>query len=164
MNCIMCGTKLEKMKSEPYHYTDCGLSKVYLNGITIHQCPNQECGEEELVIPNIEKLHEVIATGVATQKNKLLPEEIRFLRKHLGFSGADFARKMGVSPETVTRWEKGKVNMKEAVERLLRVLILSNAGPFRDYDNLESFATIERKTPVRREFKISRQNWLPIAA
>jgi putative zinc finger/helix-turn-helix YgiT family protein len=159
MNCIECGSKLNRMKPKMYHYIDCGLTRIYLQGIDILSCSNKECGEEELAIPNIEKLHKLIAMQLASQKSKLLPEEIRYLRSYLGFSGVDFAKKVGVSPETVSRWEKGNVNMKEATERLLRVLVLSNAGPFRNYDDLESFATVQRKTPLRREFKATKQDW-----
>jgi putative zinc finger/helix-turn-helix YgiT family protein len=154
-----------KKKSIPlYHYTECGLRRVYLQGIHCLCCGNSECGEEEIIIPNIEKLHQVIAVDLASQKNKLLPEEIKFLRIYLGFSGADFARVIGVSAESVSRWEKGTVNMKEASERLLRVLVLSNVGPFREYDELETFATVKRKMPIKRAFKVSKDSWAMIAA
>lgn len=159
MNCIMCGSKVKKVKSDFYHYVDCGLSKIYLKGIGNFQCSNSSCKETEVTIPNIEKLHELIAIQLSSQKNKLLPEEIKYLRSYLGFSGSDFAKKIGVTAETVSRWEKGRVNMKESVERLLRVLILSNSGPFRDYEELESFASIKRKTPQKREFKLTNLKW-----
>lgn len=160
MKCLMCGHEMKKEKPEAYHYIACGLSKVYLKGVEILACANPDCGEEELIIPNIEKLHDLLAHEIASQKHKLLPEEIKFLRTHLGFSGVDFAKKMGVSPESVTRWEKGQVNMKESVEKLLRVLILTKAGPFRDYEVLESFASSARKTAIRRDFRKTKQEWL----
>jgi putative zinc finger/helix-turn-helix YgiT family protein len=142
-----------------FHYTDCGLSKVYLKGITIYHCTNSDCGEEEIIIPNMEELHQRLAEKVASAPMKLRPEEIRFLRTHLGFSGAEFAKSFGVSAETVSRWEKGSVNMKEASERLLRVLVLSKFGPFRNYEDLKEFATVEKKTPHKHVFKASRNNW-----
>ncbi len=98
MNCMNCGSKIKKNKESLYHYTDCGLSKVYLKGIEILECTNSDCAEEEIVFPNLEELHSLLATHIASQKNKLLPEEIRFLRVHLGFSGTDFAEHVGVSP------------------------------------------------------------------
>lgn len=164
MKCMMCGSKLKKKKVDNYHYVESGLSKIYLKGIEVYSCSNSECGEEELVIPNTEKLHNLIAQELASQKNKLLPEEIRFLRVHLGFSGADFAKAIGVSPETVTRWEKGKVKMKESTEKVLRLLVLTKAGPFRNYEDLESFASTQRATPVERSFKPTRQSWTAWAA
>ena len=78
----------------------------------------------------------------------------------MGFSGTDFAKVMGVTPETVSRWEKGTVDMKEASDRLLRVLVLSKSGPFREYEELKVYASISSKTPVKRVFKLQRSHWL----
>lgn len=164
MNCVVCGSKIKKRKVGSYHYVESGLSKIYLKGVELHSCSNPNCGEEELVIPNIEKLHNLIAHELAGQKNKLLPEEIRFLRVHLGFSGTDFAKAIGVSPETVTRWEKGSVKMKDSTEKFLRLLVLAKAGPFRNYEELESFASIVRSNPVKRSFKPTKQDWTSLAA
>jgi putative transcriptional regulator len=159
MKCSMCGSKLNIEKKTLFHYTNCGLPKIYLKGIQSMKCSNKSCGEEEVTIPNIEELHQLLAEKIAGQSNVLLPEEIRFLRTHLGFSGVDFSKVIGVSPETVSRWEKGSVNMKEATERLLRVLILTKFGPFRDYEGLGDFATKATKTALRRVFEIDRQHW-----
>ena len=155
---------MKAQKIDRYHYIECGLSQIFLRGIETLICQNSGCADKIVAIPNIEKLHELIADEIAVQKNKLLPEEIKFLRKYLGFSGRDFGKKIGVSSETVTRWERGKLNMKEAVERLLRVLILSKAGPFIDYEDLEKFATTKRSTPLKRSFKISKKIWVTDAA
>ena len=160
MKCIQCGSNMKEDKSGLFPYASCGLSNVYLKGIHFQKCSNKECGEEEVAIPNIEGLHELLAQNVASQKNILRPEEIRYLRTHLGFSGADFAKVMGVTPETVSRWEKGTVNMKEASERLLRVLVLSKSGPFREYEDLKVYASISSKAPVKRVFKLQRSHWL----
>ena len=157
--CTMCGSKMNKVTESLFHYTDCGLSKVYLKGIVVHQCANKECGEEEITIPNMEELHQLLAEKIASQINKLMPEEIRFLRTHLGFSGVDFAESIGVSPETVSRWEKGTVNMKEASERFLRVLILSKVGPFRNYEDLKDFASKSSKTISKHCFKMDHSHW-----
>lgn len=157
--CMMCGSKMNKVQESSFHYTDCGLSKVYLKGIIVHECINKECGEEEITIPNIEELHHLLAEKIASQVNKLQPEEIRFLRTHLGFSGVDFAEAIGVSAETVSRWEKGRVNMKEASERFLRVLILSKVEPFRNYEDLKDFASKSSKTISKHCFKIDHSHW-----
>lgn len=157
--CMMCGSKMNKVQESSFHYTDCGLSKVYLKGIVVHKCTNKECSEEEITIPNIEELHQLLAEKVASQVNKILPEEIRFLRTHLGFSGVNFAAAIGVSAETVSRWEKGTVNMKEASERFLRVLILSKVGPFRNYEDLKDFASKSSKTISKHCFKIDHSHW-----
>ena len=160
MNCMNCGSKMKKRKETLFHYTDCGLSKIYLKGIEVSECTNTECGEEEIILTNLQQLHNILAMSVASQKNKLLPEEIRFLRTCLGFSSVDFAEHVGVTPETVSRWESGSVNMKETTEKLLRVLILSKTGPFQNYDDLKEFAKINRKTALKRTFKASKSHWI----
>ncbi len=157
--CTICNSRMNKVQDSSFHYTDCGLSKVYLKGIMTSKCSNIDCGEEEISIPNIEELHELLAEKIASQTNKLQPEEIRFLRTHLGFSGVGFAETIGVSPETVSRWEKGTVNMKEASERFLRVLILAKLGPFRNYEMLKDFATKSSKTISKYFFKIDHAHW-----
>lgn len=159
MKCLMCGSKFIADKNTLFHYTKSGLSKVYLKGIQILKCSSKDCDEEEIIIPNIEELHQLLAEKIAAQPNILLPEEIRFLRTHLGFSGVDFSKVMGVSPETVSRWEKGTVNMKEATERLLRVLILSKLGPFRNYEDLREFASKSTKTALKRVFELDHSHW-----
>src|SRR5579883_463805 len=102
MKCFECGTEMTSAH-ENYHYTACGLPNVTLKDIEVRRCPN--CGDYEPLIPQIEDLHRVIAFAVATQPSRLSAAEIKFLRKYLGWSGADFAKRMGVSQETVSRWE-----------------------------------------------------------
>lgn len=157
--CLICGSKVEIINDPLFHYTDCGLSKIYLRDISILRCSDSDCGEEEIAIPNLEELHQELAKIIACQSAKLLPEEIRFLRTHLGFSGVDFSDAMGVSPETVSRWEKGSVKMKEASERLLRVLILGQFGPFHDYEMLKSFASRESRNAKRYILRHGKKTW-----
>lgn len=90
--------KLTKAK-QPYHYAECGLSNIWLEGIY-----EDEGGVP--VIPNLRQLHDEIAKNIAIQKKRLSGEELRFLRIHIGLSATDLARKViKVSPETVSRWE-----------------------------------------------------------
>ncbi len=162
--CMSCGKKMIKKKSTSYHYIDCGLKNIYLVGITILRCTNTDCDDEEVVLPNQEQLHELIAQSLAKQSKKLLPEEIRFLRTHLGFSGVDFAKKIGVTPETVSRWEKGSVKMSETTEKLLRVLIIAQTGPFREYEELTDFASKSGRGSVKKYFEIEKNGWMVKAA
>jgi putative zinc finger/helix-turn-helix YgiT family protein len=161
MKCLQCGHATKAKKVDKYHYTECGLKNVYLNNIAEFECSN--CGEVEIALPNVEALHQLIAKDVASQEARLKPQEIRFLRVHLGFSGADFARTISVEPETVSRWETGKTEMKLTLERFLRLLILSNAEPFRDYARLELFGSTERKGRPKRQFTVSGEHWVEAA-
>jgi putative zinc finger/helix-turn-helix YgiT family protein len=120
--CPVCETRMTS-KIENYKYTASGLSNVVLRSVAVHRCPN--CGEHEVEIPRLLQLHEAIGTALAMKRPALVPNEIRFLRKSLGFSGSEFAREMGVEPETVSRWEHGALAMGLSAERLLRLMVLS---------------------------------------
>jgi len=77
--------------------------------------------------------------AVAEKVERLVPEEIRFLRKHLGWSGVDFAAHSGVKPETVSRWENGAKRMRLPLERFLRLCALA-LEPIDDYSILLGMA------------------------
>ena len=120
LNCLACGAAM-KASRENHNYKESGLSRVTLVGIPVNRC--ESCGETELVIPQIQKLHALIARSLMLKPTRLMPEEIRFLRKQLGFSQPDLAGICGVTAETVCRWEAGKIEMSLPAERLLRVLV-----------------------------------------
>jgi putative transcriptional regulator len=160
MKCSMCGAKMDSTTETNFHYTMSGLSKVYLNGVKIHRCSDKECGEDEVDIPNLVELHNLLAEITAKQENKLVPEEIRFLRTHLGYSGVDFARKVGVDAATVSRWENGKAPMGETAERLLRIMILAKAAPIQDYELMDIMAQKDSLTAKKRTLKLSKAHWI----
>ncbi|MBL6991832.1 MAG: helix-turn-helix domain-containing protein [Bacteriovoracaceae bacterium] len=158
MKCIECGSKT-KRSNVVHHYVDCGLNNIYIAGTCKYKCTNQSCGEDEIAIPNIFDLHELIAQTIATQKHKLLPQEIRFLRTHLGFSGVDFSKRIGVAAETISRWEKGTQKMSLTHEKLLRIMVLAKLGPIRNYDDMIEFGAIEKKRLKNMTFVSQRNKW-----
>ena len=131
MKCIHCGAGLKSTRGA-HRYRESGLSNVTLLNVELRTCA--ACGDREVVIPKIEHLHKVIAQAVSLSPARLRPEEIRVLRKWLGFSAADFARVMGVRPETVSRWENtdGTYPMPPTAERLVRLMV-SNQDPTTTY-------------------------------
>jgi putative zinc finger/helix-turn-helix YgiT family protein len=156
MKCPQCGHAMKTARAN-YLYKECGLPNVTLVGIEVSRCP--ECGEHEAVIPKIEQLHRAIATSLARKVPGLTPDEIRFLRKHLGWSGGDFAAHMGVSAETVSRWENGAVNMGPAAERLLRLAALTRE-PAGDY-SLEVLKEVAQKKAATQplRMRVERGGW-----
>jgi putative zinc finger/helix-turn-helix YgiT family protein len=118
-----------------------------------------KCGKTEVAIPAIEDLHRVIGRSVILKLERLMPEEIRFLRKHLGLSQADLGAHLGVSLESVSRWENG-ATMGVPAKRLLR-FIVARRDPVQKYEQeLERVALLrlgvrgsthaERKTAGER--------------
>src|SRR5690242_16830400 len=143
MKCDMCGAQM-KSGRENYRYTACGLDTVTLVNVEVRRCP--ECGEYEVDIPRLDELHRLIAQAVASKGPRLTPREIRFLRKYLGFSGADFAATLDVTPETVSRWETGKKQMSPVAERALRLMIFVR-DPIAEYP-LEKLAEVAQGEAV----------------
>jgi putative zinc finger/helix-turn-helix YgiT family protein len=127
--------------------------------VAVRRC--QKCAAEEVAIPRIEELHRLIAQALIRRPHRLTPAEIKYLRKWLGWSGVDFARHMGTTPETVSRWEQGRVPMSAQADRLLRLMV-STRAPAVDY-TLDALATIGEKTPpqpIPLRLQWDRGRWL----
>jgi putative zinc finger/helix-turn-helix YgiT family protein len=139
MKCEDCGAAM-KVGRENYKHDSLGLDRLVLKGVEVRRCPS--CGYHEVVIPNLEGLLKTLAQTIAQQRARLTPNEVRFLRKYLGFSGADFARAAGTSSVTVSRWESGARKMDASSERMLRLMVLVR-DPVINYD-LTSLADVAK--------------------
>lgn len=124
MRCDDCGEPVVTERNAVRRYDIGGLPHVELHGVEVTRCPN--CGGETIAIPRIAQLHRVLADALVRQHRMLAPVEIQFLRKHVGLSGADFAQRMGVARETVSRWESGAKPMGAVADRLLRLLVVTH--------------------------------------
>lgn len=158
--CLACGGPMKTRREKHYRYTECGLPNVVIgDAVKVTTC--ERCGETYTSIPAIEALHRQIAAAVIRKKGRLAPAEVRFLRKHLGWSGADFARHTGTKPETVSRWENGRALMGPQADRLLRVLV-ARETPVMGYsvDVLAQVAADDGSaTPVRVELEKGPKGW-----
>jgi DNA-binding transcriptional regulator YiaG len=102
---------------KPFHFVDSGLPNVYLVGIRYFTYPDGR------VIPNIlaiKKLMQLIAHDLIVQEEALTGDEIRFLRKRLGQKQTDFARVIGIEPETLSRCENGHQKLSESNDKFIR--------------------------------------------
>jgi putative zinc finger/helix-turn-helix YgiT family protein len=125
MKCPVCNKGTLTSRREDYKYSESGLPDVVLVHIEVRRCRNPSCREVMPVIPAVTVLHREMAFALARQRTKLRGAETRFLRKYLGWSGADAAKRLGVTPETMSRWEHDQTPMGASAERLLRVLTLT---------------------------------------
>ena len=154
MKCPQCGSTMTTAR-ENFNYKASGLPVTLLN-VEVRRC--KSCGEYAVAIPRIEDLHKTIAHAVIAKRSRLTPAEIRFLRTHLGWSGTDFARHLGVKAETVSRWENGRDQMNSSADRLLRLMIV-NRGPVSDY-SLDHLVDVDAAaTPTRVRAKASKSGW-----
>jgi putative zinc finger/helix-turn-helix YgiT family protein len=161
MKCDACGSAEMVTTVESYRYKGVGLPGVTLLGVEVSRCP--ACGEQEVAIPRIEELHRTIALSLIGKPSRLTPEEVRFLRKYLGLSGADFARMMHVDPSTVSRWERGDQVIGEVSDAFLRAQVLLRK-PVDHYpvDGLSDVAK-DDPTPLRVALQPASDGWLQAA-
>jgi DNA-binding transcriptional regulator YiaG len=103
---------------EPYHFLSCGLPNVFLVGIRYYQC---ECGENLADIPVIKQLLNLIGRDLIEKDSALSGAEIKFLRKRLGQKATDFAKQIGLEPETLSRIENDHLPASERTEKLIRL-------------------------------------------
>ena len=122
MKCINCGKDGMAPGVEDFPYPTSGLPDVVLVGVRVERCPH--CGEYEVEIPEVKALHRALAHDVVKRESPLTPQEIRFLRKHLDWTGVEMATTFGVTKETVSRWENGRERMSPTADRLLRAAVL----------------------------------------
>lgn len=161
MKCTECGTTM-KTQRENYRYDECGLKKVTLVGIEVSRCPR--CGNFEISIPHIEELHRTIARAIIDKTTRLTGEEVKFLRKSLGWSGVEFAGSMGVAEETVSRWENNAVPIGPQADRLLRLMVAQ--GRLTTSYPAERLRLISAKkaTPTRVELESRDEQWELLSA
>lgn len=147
--CLNCGHKLvTKRENHPYG----ALPGTVLVGVPVHRCPN--CGEAEVEIPMLDELDRTLAQGLISKTTRLVGTEIRFLRGWLDYSSAEFARLLGSSPTTVSRWENDAQDISAHADLLLRAIItMKLAGisieSFKQLGQVLAGAKPRRKNPKK---------------
>lgn len=151
MKCLECGAKMGAVKLETIAYSSAGLPGITLKGVPVSVCEN---GHREVTIPKIDELHKRIAKELTAKPGRLSPNEIRFLRKHLGYQQVDFAKLVGVTAESVSRWESGSVRMADTADRLLRLLVVQR-DQIREFDVERLKGASENAQPLRAQIRVS---------
>lgn len=94
-------------------------------------------GDETVTIPDMDALVIAIAVNRCLEPGKLAGAEIRFMRKVLGMTQAEFADTLEIDPATVSRWENDGQVLGGFAEKCLRHLVcdtLHTEFPYFDYD------------------------------
>lgn len=106
-----------------YHYTECGLEDVWLeNGFA------EADGKMGRTVSfmDVDGLHALIGEAIATNKSRLRPSEIRFLRHELDLSQSTLATLLGTEEQNVYRWEADKAKIPGPAQKLLAILYLES--------------------------------------
>jgi len=106
-----------------YHYTECGLDNVFIDGMAEMQ---DHAGEDTVQIPAIGLLHAVIAEGIVLLPSKMSGKELRFLRTEMGLTQEKLADVLKVTLLTVSRWEREESPIKDTAEMLIRLMAVEN--------------------------------------
>jgi len=94
-------------------------------------------GDETVTIPDMDALVAAIAVNRCLEPRKLAGAEIRFMRKALGMTQAEFAETLEIDPATVSRWENDGQVLGGFAEKCLRHLVCDTFHaefPSFDYD------------------------------
>lgn len=115
--CHVCSGQMEG-RHENYQYTECGLDNVVLVGVLVYHC---KCGEIAVQIPAVSTLHRLIALELIKKPTLLSGDEVRYLRKFVGYGGSEFADMLGTTKVTMSRWETGATRITKNNDRVLRI-------------------------------------------
>lgn len=137
--CVKCGSEQVGESTAPDTFTIAGQTFTA-------EVPARRCGACDAVFfdgPALKEFERAAARELA-RHGPALGETFRFMRKALGVRGADLAELLDVPPETLSRWETGKLAMARTAWLTLSSLVL-------DFDG-----TQERLRAVREPPKSSR--------
>lgn len=116
----------EAIEGEALHYKECGLDNVYLlNGFNVEEYE----GEEYVSIADSDGLNKAIGLFIVMHRKAPSGREIRFLRNEMDMSQAQLADILGVSDQSVARWEKGESETPGPAILALRVLFVLLSAP-----------------------------------
>jgi YgiT-type zinc finger domain-containing protein len=119
--CYECGRSMIGRK-ENYSYTEVGLKSVTLMNVVVYHC---KCGAIAADLPAVGQLHLLIAFDLFRKKTILSGEEVRYLRKWVGYSATELAEATGYSKTIISRWENEKKKVAKESDRLLRLVIFA---------------------------------------
>ncbi len=118
--CTSCGEQV-KPERRNHRYTESGLSNVILQRIDVADCP--KCGNSDVIIPGMAKIHRAIAQALANSPARLTGEQLRFLRNHLGLSGDKLGRYLHTDKSKISKWECGEDRIGPTTDRLVRLVV-----------------------------------------
>ena len=111
-------------ETDTYHYTECGLPNVWIQGANLID----DDGDETVRIPNPRGLHRLIARKLVESEGGLTGAELRFLRSEMGMTRVQLGGLLHREGLTVSRWESGRTRIDGATEALVRIYATSKLG------------------------------------
>ena len=134
--CEKCGCEAVEVVLPEYLVPALGIPVTVVNSAMEKKCV--VCGTSEIVVPDMCGLTMAAAVSRVMIDVKLTPQEVKFLRKSLEMTAKDLAEQLEVTPETISRWENGKIPLGPSSEKLLRLMVgirLDGLAPAVDFDD-----------------------------
>ena len=116
--CSNCGAKARVVRGD-YVWEDVDLPVTLKN---VEQVKCSKCGNADVVIPRLAQVMRTLAHAVIHKPYRLRGEEVRFLRKYLGMTGADFSALLKVDKTTLSKWENNDDPVGDQSDRLIRAV------------------------------------------
>ena len=156
VGCPDCGTNL-RIGRQAHRYSVHPRWEVTIADAEVKHCP--KCGYFEVAIPRPDALHRTIASAVIRKPALLSGPEMAFLRSELGMTGKALAKTLGVTQESVSRWENDATPISPTIDHLLRAIVALTVDGERFA--VESLATIEGQAgPIKLVVRIDdRGSW-----
>ena len=141
-----------------YHYTECGLDNVYLKNGFIEA--DTDYGKAYSVV-GMEDLHKVIGESIIAETAALNGQEIRFLLKELDLSQKHLANILGITDQTVARWEKNERTIPRASDLVLRTYFSESvSGDSKIANLIQQLTELDRKQTMQKLiFEESHNGW-----
>lgn len=102
--CTQCGTPQRAVR-KAVAYPQSGLVNVQLLNVPVWVCTK---GHEEVEIPAVTELHELLAHMIIRKPALLDGREIKFLRRRVDLTAKEFAGRIGITPQHLSRLENDK--------------------------------------------------------
>jgi YgiT-type zinc finger domain-containing protein len=117
--CGECGEPMKATRGTT-HFRESGLDNIVLENVPIWTCKN---GHEDVQVPAVDQLCRLIAQLMVTQPWPMKGQDVRFLRKHLGYSGRAFSSLIGINHVTLSKFENDRDRIPRKLEALVRLLV-----------------------------------------
>lgn len=119
--CTECG-HVQRVVRKTVDYPESGLNNVELSNVPVWICDN---GHEEVEIPAVTELHELLAHMIIRKPAYLTGAEVKFLRRRIALSAKEFAERIGITPQHLSKLENDRVKRSKVLDLLIRLSIAS---------------------------------------
>ena len=144
--CATCGGRLSRTRKDEVHEV---AGRRFVATLPSRSC--RACGTSFLDAPTIERVELEVACELA-QHGPACGETFRYMRKALGMRAVALARLLGVTPETVSRWENEQRPVDGATWIALGSVVLEKAR--RAPSTLERLRALQSPAPPVRPVRI----------